>query len=151
MIAALITAAAALQPARLRHRAPHRIVQSASATDATERESYLQYNAHAWRGVCRSVVVDATRRRVDYDADLDGKRYSASVKRRKNGDLEERFSWDDDDAIETTLPASDVVCDFDGSLLRPRVVIGRWYSPIVHDRDGFGRVGRGEDTPPSFI
>ena len=90
-------------------------VQSASATDATERESYLQYNAHAWRGVCRSVVVDATRRRVDYDADLDGKRYSASVKRSANGDLEERFSWDDDDAIETTLPASDVVCDFDGS------------------------------------
>ena len=115
MIAALITAAAALQPARLRHRAPRRTVRAASATDATERESYLQYNAHAWRGVCRSVVVDATRRRVDYDADLDGKRYSAAVKRRANGDLEERFSWDDDDAIETTLPSKDVVCDFDGS------------------------------------
>ena len=69
MIAALITAAAALQPARRRHRTPRRTVRAASATDATERESYLQYNAHAWRGVCRSVVVDATRRRVDYDAE----------------------------------------------------------------------------------
>ena len=88
ILAAARLTAQALQPAPRRVRAPHRIVQSASATDATERESYLQYNAHAWRGVCRSVVVDATRRRVDYDADLDGKRYSAAVKRRANGDLE---------------------------------------------------------------
>ena len=115
ILAAALLTAQALQPAPRHIRAPHRIVQSASATDATERESYLQYNAHAWRGVCRSVVVDATRRRVDYDADLDGKRYSAAVKRRKNGDLEERFSWDDADSIETTLPSTDVVCDFDGS------------------------------------
>ena len=65
MILAALLTVQALQPAARQIRAPHRIVQSASATDATERESYLQYNAHAWRGVCRSVVVDATRRRVD--------------------------------------------------------------------------------------
>ena len=129
MIAALITAAAALRPARAATPRAAPDVQSASATDATERESYLQYNAHAWRGVCRSVVVDATRRRVDYDADLDGKRYSAAVKRRANGDLEERFSWDDDDAIETTLPVKRRRLRLRRLLLlRPRVVIGRWYS-----------------------
>ena len=104
MILAALLTAQALQPAPRPIRAPHRIVK-ASATDATERESYLQYNAHAWRGVCRSVVVDATRRRVDYDADLDQKRYTASVKRRANGDLEERFSWDDDDTIEAAPAA----------------------------------------------
>ena len=60
MLAAALLTVQALQPAPRHIRAPHRIVHSASATDATERESYLQYNAHAWRGVCRSVVVDAT-------------------------------------------------------------------------------------------
>ena len=51
ILAAALLTVQALQPAPRRVRAPHRIVQSASATDATERESYLQYNAHAWRGV----------------------------------------------------------------------------------------------------
>ena len=105
----------ALQATRCIH-APHRVVSKSSTNDATERESYLQYNANSWRGVCRSVVVDATRRRVDYDAELDGKRYTADVTRQKNSNLDETFRWDDaDEVIKTTLPAAAVVCDFDGS------------------------------------
>ena len=86
--------------------------RAASATDATERESTCSTTRTPGRSALRRRRRDETK--VDYDADLDGKRYSASVKRRANGDLEERFSWDDADVSRRRCPQQ-TWCDFDGS------------------------------------
>ena len=89
-----------------------RVVRRASET--TERDSYLAYNVGTWRGRCRSVLIDAGRRTGSVDPQLDGRRYTAKVKKSGRDGVVEELRFDDADEAASSTPGT-IVCDFDGS------------------------------------
>ena len=113
LAAVVVAVAAGFRPSPRAPRASA-LLRRASEDD-TEWDRFSEFNRGTWRGRCRSICVDAKRRTADLDAQLDGRRYTSTVRTSRSG-VDEELLWDDAaGAASFKAGAKTLVNDFDGS------------------------------------